>query len=125
MKKVISFGAVLSLLPMLVFAADSSGIIGMLAVVMRILSVLIPILITLAVIYFIWGVIQYTLSTDEESKKNARGKIINGLIGLFVIIAFWGIIALVTDTFGVGPTQLDPSAIPCIPNATLGVTCPL
>jgi hypothetical protein len=116
MKKIISLGLVLS--PAVVFAADAFSI---LTVVNKILATIIPILITLAVVYFIWGVIQYTVASDEEKKKKARGMIITGLIGLFVIIAFWGIIRLITNTFGVGPEQLNSNAIPCIPGP--GVVC--
>jgi len=120
MKKVISLGVVLGLLPMFAFAADAFSI---LATTNQIMAIVIPILITLAVIYFIWGVIEYTVSGDEEKKKNARSKIISGLIGLFVIVAFWGIIRLITNTFGVGPEQLNQNAIPCIPNPALGINC--
>lgn len=119
MKKIISLGAVGSvILPVIVFAADAFSI---LTVINKILATVIPVLITLAVVYFIWGVIQYTVSSDEEKKKKARGMIIQGLIGLFVIIAFWGIIRLITNTFGVGPEQLNNSSIPCIPGP--GVSC--
>lgn len=118
MKKIISLSAVLGVVtPMFVFAADAFSIM---ATISRLLSYVIPVLITLAVVYFIWGVIQYTVSTDEEAKKGARGKIINGLIGLFVIVAFWGIISLITSTFGVGP-GVTPT-LPCIP--TDFVPCP-
>ena len=123
MKKIISLGAVLA--PSLAFAAGTSQtVFGVVAIINQILAILIPVLITLAVVYFIWGVIQYTVSGDEEKKKSARGMIISGLIGLFVIIAFWGIIKVVTNTFGVTGEQLDTSQIPCIPNAQTGVTCP-
>lgn len=118
MKKIISFGVAIGAAPLFASAADAFSI---LTVINKILATLIPILITLAVVYFIWGVIQYTLSTDEEAKKAARGKIIAGLIGLFIIIAFWGIIRLVTNTFGVGPEQINQNAIPCIPGP--GVSC--
>ena len=118
MKKIISFGVVLGSAPLFAFAADAFSV---LTVINKILAFVIPILITLAVVYFIWGVIQFTVSTDEEAKKGARGKIINGLIGLFVIVAFWGIIRLVTNTFGVGSEQLHQDAIPCIPGP--GVVC--
>lgn len=123
MKKIISFGAVLGAFPLAVFAADANAwtIIGAIG---NILGIVIPVLITLAVVYFIWGVIQYTVSTDEEAKKGARTKIIQGLIGLFVIVAFWGILSLITSTFGVGPEQLDPNMIPCIPNPAAGIDCP-
>ncbi len=120
MKKVISLGIVLGFTPMFAFAATAFSII---ATTNQILNYIIPVLITLAVVYFIWGVIEYTMSTDEDKKKDARSKIIAGLIGLFVIIAFWGIIRLVTNTFNVGPEQLNQNAIPCIPNTALGITC--
>lgn len=120
MKKIISFGAVLGAFPVVALAADAWSILGNIG---NLLGFVIPILITLAVVYFIWGVIQYTVSNDEEAKKGARGKIIQGLIGLFIIVAFWGILSLITSTFGVGPEQLDPSMIPCIQNEQAGVFC--
>lgn len=119
MKKIISFGIVAGVVaPLFAFAANAFSI---LTTVNQILATIIPILITFAVVYFIWGVIQYTISTDEEAKAGARNKIIGGLIGLFVIVAFWGIIRLITNTFGVGPEQLNSSTIPCIPGP--GVVC--
>jgi len=118
MKKFISIGAVLIALPSLAFAANAFTIM---TTINQILSTAIPILITLAVVYFIWGVIQYTVSSDEEAKKKAKTGIIQGLIGLFVIVAFWGIISLITNTFGVGSQQIRSDAIPCIPGP--GVNC--
>lgn len=123
MKKIISLGAVLGAMPMLAFAAAGVSAFSILGNIARLLGYAIPVLITLAVVYFIWGVIQYTVSTDEEAKKGARSKIINGLIGLFVIVAFWGILSLITTTFGVGPEQLNQADIPCIPNPDAGITC--
>jgi len=100
MKKIVSMGIVLgATVPFFAFAADAFSI---LKTIMSLLNTIVPILITLAVVYFVWGVIQYTLSTDEEAKAGARSKIINGLIGLFIIVSFWGVIALVGGTFGVG-----------------------
>lgn len=123
MKKIISLGVVLGF-PMLAFA-QTQTLFGIIAIINQILAFLIPVLITAAVVYFIWGVVQYTIAaSDEEAKKAGRSKIINGLIGLFVIIAFWGIIRIVTTTFGVKGGQLDPSEIPCIPNSQMGITCP-
>ncbi len=111
MKKFIFMGLVL-VSPSLVLAADAFSIVGTIG---QWLGFIIPILITLAVVWFIWGVITYIIAGDEEKKKKATGMIIGGLIGLFVIVAFWGIIRLVTNTFGVGPEQLNEDAIPCIP----------
>ncbi|HLP86656.1 MAG TPA: pilin [Candidatus Paceibacterota bacterium] len=123
MKKIISLGVVFGSMPMLALAADGVNAFSILGNIARLLGYAIPVLITLAVVYFIWGVIQFTLSSDEEAKKNARSKIINGLIGLFVIVAFWGILSLITNTFGVGPEQLRQEDIPCIPNPDAGIYC--
>lgn len=123
MKKIVSLGVVLGSFPLVSLAAEGADAFSILTVINRILDFAIPILITVAVVYFIWGVIQYTVSQDEEAKKGARNKIIQGLIGLFVIVSFWGIIALITNTFGVGPQKLNKDAIPCIPNPQAGIYC--
>lgn len=92
-----------------------------LARIQQLLNVIMPVLIAIAVIWFIWGVIQYVISGDEEKKKKARGHIIQGLIGLFIILSFWGIVGLINNTLSVGPTSLNPNDIPCVPGP--GVTC--
>lgn len=81
----------------------------------NLLNFVMPLLVAIAVVWFVWGVIQYTMSSEEDKKKAARGKIINGLIGLFIILAFWGIVYLIVGTFGVGPDDLRVQDIPCIP----------
>ncbi len=122
MKKFISIGAITAVIaPLSVSAVTFFDIISTTA---NILNRIIPVLITLAVVYFIWGVIQYTLSTDEEKKKKARGMIIQGLIGLFVILAFWGIIAVFQSTFGVTGARVNQSDIPCVPIPSAGILCP-
>jgi len=98
MKKIIILGSVMCA-PLLTFAAATVD-----TIIYRVggwVDIIIPILIALAIAYFIWGVISFMISSDEEAKKNGRAKIINGLIGLFVILAFWGIIALVKNTFSI------------------------
>ena len=66
-----------------------------------ILNIIVPILIALGVVYFIWGVITYVISDDEEAKQAGRNRIIFGIIGLAVIIGLWGLVRILTRTFGV------------------------
>lgn len=66
-----------------------------------ILSALIPFLIALGIVYFVWGVISYVVGNDEEAKKKGRDRMIYGIIGLVVIVAVWGIVRWVTNTFNV------------------------
>lgn len=64
-----------------------------------ILNAIIPVLVTLGVVYFVWGVITYVISSDEEAKKTGRNRIIYGIIGLAVIIGMWGLVTLLRNTF--------------------------
>ena len=107
MKKIISLGLVLEFAPFLASAATTTTIGGIIEILLGYLTYIIPALITIAVIYFIWGVIQFMSSGDEEQKKMARSKIINGLIGLFVIVAFWGIIGVVKNSFRISNDPND------------------
>ncbi len=63
------------------------------------LNSVVPVLIALGVVYFVWGVIQYVIASDEEAKKKGRNSIIWGLIGLAVIIALWGLVRILSNTF--------------------------
>src|SRR5574344_845303 len=64
-----------------------------------------PLLISLAVLGFVWGIIQYFLNPENE-KEREKGKkfMLWGLIALFVIVSFWGIVEILTTTFGVKNT---------------------
>ncbi len=103
MKKIIALSLLALALPALTFAAapGDGTISGIILLVLTWIKWVVPVLMTVAVGYFIWGVIQFITASEEEAKKMGRTKIINGLIGLFVIVAFWGIIAVVQRTFGI------------------------
>ncbi len=74
---------------------------GIICKIGDLLNLVVPILIVLAVIIFVWGVISYVIADDEEAKSSGRNRIIYGLIGLAVIISVWGLVKLLTRTFGV------------------------
>lgn len=74
------------------------------------LNSLIPILITVGVIYFIWGVVMYVIADDEEAKSAGKNRMLWGLIGMFVIVTFWGLISVIGNTLGVDPAA-PPASI--------------
>ena len=79
----------------------------------NILDTIIPVLVVLGVVYFVWGVVSYVISGDEEAKEKGRMRMIYGIIGLVVIVAMWGLVGIVTKTF-----NLNGSAnvtIPTVP----------
>jgi hypothetical protein len=65
-------------------------------------SALVQIAISFAVVYFIWGVVQYVLNADNvEERKKSKQVMLWGIIAIFVIISVWGIINFFRTTLGV------------------------
>jgi hypothetical protein len=57
-------------------------------------------LVALALLYFFWGIAMFILHADnEEARNTGRMRMIWGIVGLFVIVSIWGILAVVNDTF--------------------------
>lgn len=67
----------------------------------QLLIVVVPIVIALGVVYFVYGIISYVIAGDEEAKKKGRDRIIFGIIGLAVIVSVWGLVRILTNTFGI------------------------
>ncbi len=68
-----------------------------------ILNAVIPILMVFATVVFLWGIISYiTAAGDEKKSANAKQYITYGIIGLFFMVAIWGIVKAIVTTFGVG-----------------------
>jgi len=79
------------------------------------LDQLVVFLIALAVVWFIWNVVRYTMSSDEEKKGAAKSQMIMGIIAIAVIVSIWGLVAILQGIFGVntsgvgGVTRLLPT----------------
>lgn len=82
---------------------------NLITTIQGILNSIIPLLVALGVVYFVWGVVQYVIGDSEEAKKKGRDRIIYGLIGFTVIIGFWGLVNILVKTFG-----LENSAAPSL-----------
>ncbi len=103
---------------------DSTALNALLGIVKTTLNYIIPILITLAVIYFIWGVISFAISKDEEERKKARDQIVYGIIGLFVIVAIWGLVGFLSNLTGVGTGGGGTEGgLPCVDQNPLTPIC--
>ena len=71
---------------------------------------LIPMFMTLALIYVILAVIQYIQATEDSQKRaEKRQQIFWGIIGLFVILSVWSLVSIVQNTFNIfGGGNLKP-----------------
>ncbi|MFA6520690.1 MAG: pilin [Candidatus Paceibacterota bacterium] len=88
------------------------------------LNAIIPVLVALGVVYFIWGVVQYVIGGGEEAKTKGKDRMIYGIIGLAVIISFAGIVNVIVKTFGFGGQSLTaPNLVTTTTQAASGAIC--
>jgi len=67
----------------------------------QIIAPLILLLFILSLVMFFWGVAGFIRGSDnEEARKTGRNHMIWGIIGIFIMVSAWGIILMVTNTFG-------------------------
>ena len=78
----------------------------------QILNSIIPVLVALGVVYFVWGVVRYVIADGEEAKKKGRDSIIYGIIAFATITGLWGLVYIVVRTFGL--SSVAPSFSPLI-----------
>lgn len=99
MRKILAISTVW-LLPALVFAQED--VFSIFQKIDDIVNYGIYILFTVATAVFLWGMVKYVMAGgDEKAKEASKGFIKSGIIGLFLMVAIWGIIAILAKTFGV------------------------
>ncbi len=72
----------------------------------------VPIIFTLAFIYFILGVIKYVISDSEKDKEKGRNFMIWGIVALFAMVSVWGLVKVIGNTFGISS---DVKVLPLLP----------
>lgn len=105
-------------LPLLV-NAQVDGINRLIDQIQNIVVRLVPIVIGLALIVFLWGVLSYVISGNDENKKNAKIFMIYGIIGLFVMVSVWGLVTILADSIFDGNRINQPPTVPGIPRTTV------
>ncbi len=85
--------------------SDKFGDIG--KVIGNAIGIAIIIAAVLALIYLIWGGIQWiTSGGDKTALETARGRITNAIVGLIVVVAAWAIFQFVLNFLGGSLTNL-------------------
>jgi hypothetical protein len=73
---------------------------------------LIPVLFSLALVLFLFGVFRYFLASggNEEKRKEGKTFIMWGILAMAVMVAVWGLVNFVVSSLG-----LDNERRPCLP----------
>ena len=108
-KKLILFG--LMAMPFAAGAVESAN--DLFNLVEEILGKLAPMLIAVAVIILLVAIVNYIRAGEEEEKRGqARSMMIYGIIGLFVMISLWGLVAILSGTFNLDKDIPDIEVLP-------------
>lgn len=72
-------------------------------VVSLIIAPAILVLFSLAFLLFVWGIVQFLKSlNDGKVSQEGKNHMLYGVLGMFVMVSVFGIISLISNTFGLG-----------------------
>jgi hypothetical protein len=117
------------MLPVLSFAqntgyvpgsANGQTIGGLLLTGQSLLNLIIRVLFVLAILYIIWGAIQFISRDGADKKEEAKNTILYGVLALFVMTSIWGLVGVLRRSTGIGENQ-ERVNIPCVGGP--GVNC--
>ena len=85
------------LFPLTIFAVDAKPTLrDLVATLIGYINVGISLIIAFAVITFIWNVYRYFFT--EKEKKEAGQYVLYSTIGFFVILSFWGLVNILSNS---------------------------
>ena len=84
-----------------VFTAPATSIGSLATWFSQIFNVATTLILSAAVVFFLFGVFQYVMAAgDAAAQKTGRSHIINGLIGIAVMVSVWGLVTFFTNSLG-------------------------
>ena len=108
MKKILAIG-VLLFAPLSASAQQLGNLGNLVEQLGRIIDKLIPIVFSIALLVFFWGLAKYILAAgSEEAKDQGRRIMIGGIIALFVMASIWGIVYFIGQALGIDAEQSIP-----------------
>jgi uncharacterized membrane-anchored protein len=78
--------------------SNSSGLADVVAWVIGIINTIIPVLMVLALVFFLYSALQYVLKAQESKGNSQREALLWGLVALFVLVSVWGLVRIMCST---------------------------
>ena len=74
-----------------------------------IINPLITLLFALALVYFLYGMVEFMFNqTNEEKKTSGKSHMLWGIIGLTIMMGVWAILGIILNTFGISKSEINP-----------------
>jgi hypothetical protein len=98
MKNITKFAVVgmLTVMPLISFGAVRT-LKDLIDLVIDYLGYAIPLIMSLSIVVFIWGVYKYFIKVDAD-RAEAGNYILYGVIGFFLMLSFWGVVNILIQT---------------------------
>ncbi len=90
---------------MLALAQTVQSVLGTIGGIINIVTVIV---VALALLAFLYGLLKYIFSLGGEEKGKGRELMVYGIIALFVMVSVWGLVRVLSNTFGVGAGGSPP-----------------
>ena len=74
-----------------------------------IINPLITFLFALAVLYFLYGMLEFIMNqTNEEKKTSGKSHMLWGVIGITIMMGVWFILGIIQSTLNIPKSQINP-----------------
>ncbi|MEI7765240.1 MAG: hypothetical protein WCI93_01495 [bacterium] len=75
----------------------------------HIINPIILFLFALALLFFLYGIVEF-ISNQENEEKKTTGKMhmIWGIVGITIMMSVWALLSIILNTIGVPKSQIDP-----------------
>jgi uncharacterized membrane protein YidH (DUF202 family) len=74
-----------------------------------IINPLISFLFALAIVFFLYGVLEFFMNQENEEKKTTgKSHMIWGIIGITIMLGVWTILNIVLSTLGINKSEINP-----------------
>ncbi len=79
-------------------------------------NVVIPFILSIGFLVFVWGMFKYFIQggANDEAKESGKSLILYAIAGYVVILAFWGIVNIISNGLGISNQSIQDT-----PNANL------
>lgn len=99
MKKILPLTGLLFLAPTIVYA-QPENLAELVNLIIGIANPIFVLIISLMVVVFLWGLASTVFALGgEEGVKRGKQLMFWGVIALFLSVAFWGLVAILNNTF--------------------------
>lgn len=92
---------------------SQTGLMGAILMAKNFINLLIPLIIALTVLFFLFGLFKLVRAGDDsDARSEAKGYITWGVVALFIMVSVWGLVNILVGSF-----RLDNTApkLPDVP----------